>query len=885
MGREPHTLPSRGKSVFVVTTITFVLATISVVARLISRFGITKHRTADDWIIILAWFLAFGLSFAIDFGVSKGLGRHDVDIPKSWLGALRGSEYAFTILYNPALMATKTSILIFYLRMSRHTQSVLRIASCVTLAVVNVGGVVLTFLNAFQCNPVRAAYDPTVSNQKCFSIVTLYLCSAPFNIITDLAILVLPIPVLTGIRLPQRQKTVLVFTFALGIFVTIVDVVRIYYLQQADDNQNIVHLRLGTGVDFSWTVSAVLMWSAVEVNVGIICACVPTLRPLIKKILPSMITDRASKGSQTNSTGRSKFIPSRLPKELSADPQHPAVAESNAGLQALPPAHVESDQNAEIDMMGFLTMPDGMGEPGMLQTHTAHTAATENTVYFGFVNMRKPKSMLKTKGIESFKYCTLVTILFFLWGFSYGLLNTLNAEITRISGQTLSENLGLSSTYFFGYLCGPLTVGQWTLRAGGFKVTFITGLIIYGIGTLMFWPSAVLTSFPGFVISTFVVGFGLAVTETAANPFLALCGPSAYAESRLLTAQAIQAIGSILSQLLAQKVLFRYVSSHPSLIDVQWTYLAVALFTVILALFFYYMPLPEATDEDLQAQAESLGIYPQQTITLIPKLKFSLITTSLVAALVTQFLYVGAQESVSIWFGHLLYQLSGETRKPLTLDTANYGLVGHATFSLGRFIFAGLCLFITPRLLLLVTFVGTIIFAALTMSISTDGNGIAGPVLVLLFFEGPIWPLIFVTGLRGLGKKTKMGASLLTAAACGGAVFPLVMLAVQRVNKRTIQYSFCIVLALYCFGILYPITLSFSPQLRTMVDPMKEGDLLLRDEGVLGDGDGHGADTPMRRLSRWLSVILENIKGATQGGREEEGGWIERRVSKGRTGD
>lgn len=43
--------------------------------------------------------LAFGLSFSIDYGTSKGLGRHDIDIPTSWVRSLRGAEYAFTILY------------------------------------------------------------------------------------------------------------------------------------------------------------------------------------------------------------------------------------------------------------------------------------------------------------------------------------------------------------------------------------------------------------------------------------------------------------------------------------------------------------------------------------------------------------------------------------------------------------------------------------------------------------------------------------------------------------------------------------------------------------------------------------------------------------------
>lgn len=525
-----------------------------------------------------------------------------------------------------------------------------------------------------------------------------------------------------------------------------------------------------------------------------------------------------------------------------------------------------------MDMMDFLTMPEGMGSPGTSatnRTHTTRTAVTDTTLYFGFVNMRRPKSMLKTKGMESFKYCTIVTILFFLWGFSYGLLNTLNNEISKIANQTISQTLGLSSAYFGAYFFGALTVGQWVLRAGGFKATFITGLCIYGTGTLMFWPSAVLTSFPGFIISNFVVGFGLSVTETAANPFLALCGPSEFAEFRLLMAQGVQAIGSVLSQLLAEKVLFQSILSKPSLIDVQWTYLAVALFTVILALFFYYMPLPEASDADLQIQSENFGIYPQQTV-FSPKL--SLVYTSLALAVFAQFCYVSAQESMSIWFGALLISLKHSNG--LTMSTSNYGIVGHVTFAAGRFLFAGLCLFIKPRILLLVVFIGGIIFSCLTMSISANANSIAGPALVFFFFEGPAWPLIFAIGLRGLGRRTKQGASYLTAAASGGAIFPFVMLAVQRISHKSVQYSYCVIVALFSFGLIYPIYLNFVPKARKLVDPTKQEDLLPRDVGRLGSVAGMsafgGEDRPengssIRRLSQRFSVIFEKIKSPRRG--------------------
>jgi len=747
--------------------------------------------------------------------------------------------------------------------MSKNTQKILRIASYITLAIVNIAGIVLTFLNAFQCNPVTAAYKPDV-NGTCISIVTLFLCSAPVNIITDLAILVLPIPVLTGMRLPQRQKTILVVTFALGIFVTVVDVIRIYYLQQASDDQIdlVSKMEFGTGFDFAYYASPALMWSAVEVNVGIICACIPTLKPLIKRILPSMITDRSKTGSDHTASYSSKIRPSD-------EPQRNCVANTRPPeLQPLPPAQFGADPEQEMGMMDFLTTP-GMDpstvENNIARTHTAHTHATENTMYFGFIDMKRPKSMLKLKGRESFKYCTVVTILFFLWGFSYGLLNILNNEIGEIAHQSQGQILGLSAAYFGAYFFGPLTVGQWVLRRGGFKATFICGLCIYGTGTLMFWPSAVLTSFPGFIICQFVVGFGLSILETAANPFLALCGPSQYAECRLLLAQGVQAIGTVLSQILAQKVLFGSLVNHPSLIDVQWTYLAVTLFTVILALFFYYMPLPEASDADLQQLCENLSIFPSRKLLRnklrIANTRLPLIYTTLSLAVFAQFLYVGAQESVSDWFGALISSLSPSG--PLTLSINDYSLVGHSTFAIGRFLFAPLCLIIPPRILLLAIFILSIIFSILLTTLHVSANAIAAPMLLLLFLEGPVWPLVFAIGLRGMGRHTKWAASALTAAASGGAIFPFVMWAVQKINRRSIQYSYCVVIALFVFGAIFSVYLNFVPSARHQVDPAK----LPKLGGVLNGsphrgGDGR-PDTPIRRLSRHFSIIISKIGRVT----------------------
>ena len=227
-------------------------------------------------------------------------------------------------------------------------------------------------------------------------------------------------------------------------------------------------------------------------------------------------------------------------------------------------------------------------------------------------------------------------------GFAYGLLSILNTQFQQIARLSPKQSLGLHSIYFAAYIVGPLSFGRVVLQKWGFRATFITGLCIYGCGTLVFWPSAVLTSFPAFLISNFIVGLGVSLLEIAANPFITLCGPPEYAEIRLNLSQGIQAIGSVVSPLLAKKVLFGKINNSSSLIDVQWTYLGIALFDVLLAVAFYYFPIPEATDEELEQAAQA------QRGTCEGKIGgVSLLYITLGLGLFSQFCYVGGQEIVA----------------------------------------------------------------------------------------------------------------------------------------------------------------------------------------------------------------------------------------------
>lgn len=118
---------------------------------------------------------------------------------------------------------------------------------------------------------------------------------------------------------------------------------------------------------------------------------------------------------------------------------------------------------------------------------------------------------------------TLVTTLFFMWGFAYGLLDVLNSRFQVALHITQGESSGLQAAYFGAYFIGPLTYSGWFLRRFGYRYTFILGLSIYCVGALMFWPSAVKRSFGGFCGAMFLAGSGLSTLETSANPYIAVC--------------------------------------------------------------------------------------------------------------------------------------------------------------------------------------------------------------------------------------------------------------------------------------------------------------------------------------------------------------------------
>ncbi|GAQ10192.1 hypothetical protein ALT_7513 [Aspergillus lentulus] len=577
--------------VFVGVLVSFILSSLFVAARLVSRFGIVRRHGWDDYTIIVAWFLAFGMSFAVAFCTFKGLGLPEENISPAWVDPLLKARYAAIVLYNPALNVTKASILFLYIDIAQRAQRFLYFGSCVTFAVVLAGGVAFTFLTALQCRPIKAAYNLTIKNPTCVPIETIDLAIVPVNVATGLAILVLPIPVLTKLHLPLGQKTILLLLFILGVILIIVaDVVRTYNLQLAAINLRQSTTRPPVNLKFLESASSTALWSTVEVNVAIVGACIPTLLPLIKRLIPKLIRSPRSSNRQ--------MLPS--PSSL------PDRAEAGSSSPNEPHRHQSSSISLQADYQEQL-------QPQICTTSEEAQSPYQRSDVSTFsrtVGFERSRCMLDMRGSESVKYCVLVAFLLFLEGFIIVLLSSVNSNMPVVENET--QAIGVTSaTYAGGAFIVPF-IGYWLLRHAGFKATFVVALAIICTGNLIFWPSGALGSYPGFIVANVVVGTAATLLDMSTIAFLTLCGPTQYAEIRVLMGLGVGYSGSAISFLLSEKIFFAHVANYDGVIAIQWTYLAVALSMVLLGLFYYYLPLPEATVMDLQSRDNRLWIDPSQ---------------------------------------------------------------------------------------------------------------------------------------------------------------------------------------------------------------------------------------------------------------------------------
>ncbi|KAK6517555.1 hypothetical protein TWF281_004205 [Arthrobotrys megalospora] len=258
-------------------------ALVIVTLRTVTRFIIIRRPGLEDYFLIVAMAAAIVTAVCQVFQVQYGTGRHFAEVDLAdWSTSLK-YLFASIVAYNFSLTLTKTAILLQYLRI--FTSKAFRIAAYIMMFLVFGYATEAILTGIFNCVPVEAFWtgDPTA---KCIPREALWFANAGINIFTDFSIAILPLPVIIKLNMPKSQKIPLMMIFALGFFICIVSILRLRFL-----------ILLSKSMDPTWDQPATAYWSAIEMNISIVCACLPALKPLVSLIAPSIFGTVAG-GSQ-----------------------------------------------------------------------------------------------------------------------------------------------------------------------------------------------------------------------------------------------------------------------------------------------------------------------------------------------------------------------------------------------------------------------------------------------------------------------------------------------------------------------------------------------------------------------------------------------------------
>jgi MFS transporter, FHS family, L-fucose permease len=366
----------------------------------------------------------------------------------------------------------------------------------------------------------------------------------------------------------------------------------------------------------------------------------------------------------------------------------------------------------------------------------------------------------------------LVTALFFLWGIPNNLNDVLIRQFMKSFEISRLEAGFIQFAFYLGYFILAIPAGL-LMRKLGYKAAFLTGLILFGAGCLLFWPAALVGRYSFFLAALFVIASGLSFLETSSSPFIAQCGDPETSERRLNFSQAFNPLGAITGALVGTIFIFSGVELNPaqaSAMQAAHTYDAYLRVETLRVIRPYVV----------------LGLFVLAWAVLIARTKFPAIAGEadgsdeqrgnvrdlfrhrhFILAVVAQFLYVGAQ--VATWSYFILYA-QDYTHEPEKI--AGYLLTGNlVALAVGRAVSTYLMKFISPARLMGVY--SLINLALVGIGVFYPGWTGLWALLMTSFFMSLMFPTIFALGLKGLGANTKIGGSLIVMAIVGGALYPL----------------------------------------------------------------------------------------------------------------
>lgn len=385
----------------------------------------------------------------------------------------------------------------------------------------------------------------------------------------------------------------------------------------------------------------------------------------------------------------------------------------------------------------------------------------------------------------------LVTSLFFLWAIGVNLNDILIPHLKKALDLSDLQSSLVQTAFFGGYFLMALPAG-WVMRRLGYRRGILAGLAVCALGTLLFQPAAAVRWYPAFLAALFVLACGQCMLEVAANPYVTILGPAESAARRLNTAQAFNALGSVITPIIGARAILSGVERTPEQLaamspaaieawraseaaGVKVPYLVITAIFVLVALMIARARLPEVHEPGV-GSGRGLGSAWRHA--------------HLRRGVFAQFCYVGAQVGAASFVIRFTQQVLPGTPERAAADFLKWHLAGFlAGRVLGSFVMARVS---APRAL-----VGTVLLSIVAAVLAATGSGTLAVWMVVLLgaFHAIQFPTIFSLAIDGLGDDTKLGASLVVMSIVGGAIIPALMGFVSDLHG--IQAAFWVPAACY----------------------------------------------------------------------------------------
>ncbi|MCJ1331320.1 hypothetical protein MMC10_008009 [Thelotrema lepadinum] len=280
---------TQGPAIIAANLTVAILATIGVALRFIARYIHRAGFGADDWLILAALPFGWGMCIATIIAVNFGLGRHVGTVLPQDLLRFGQAYFSTELLWATSIPLIKISILLLYIRIFGRQRYFRLTAYSLSLLTI-CWSIMVILVCAFQCRPVSYIWDKSIAGGSCIDALQFFVVGSTIDVVTDFAILLLPLPSVVRLQLGVWQRVGLVAVFLLGSLTCVFSLVRLVVITQQLANFDL---------DVTWASTPIAIWSTAEPCLGILAACLPTLRPLFARFI-----------TKVSSTNRSRTTPS-----------------------------------------------------------------------------------------------------------------------------------------------------------------------------------------------------------------------------------------------------------------------------------------------------------------------------------------------------------------------------------------------------------------------------------------------------------------------------------------------------------------------------------------------------------------------------------------------